>query len=219
MKAISLTAQQSALLRLALRSLKRLAFKFVLTFLLAYAFISLFGHTPAQAQSLYDERSFRPMTGDHKAFRVGDALTVQVIENATAAANADTGTRRGNNLSAQVSRARSPGEEIGIGVQGDFDGGGRTARAGKLAASLTVTVREVLPNGDLSVAGEQVLTINNEQQRINIEGRVRTQDITDANVVLSSRLADARITYAGDGELADRQKPAWWRHAFDWLGF
>jgi flagellar L-ring protein precursor FlgH len=82
-----------------------------------------------------------------------------------------------------------------------------------------VTVREVLPNGDLSVAGEQVLTINNEQQRINIEGRVRTQDITDANVVLSSRLADARITYAGDGELADRQKPAWWRHAFDWLGF
>jgi flagellar L-ring protein precursor FlgH len=172
----------------------------------------------ASAQSLFDEKSFRPMTSDHKAFRVGDALTVQVIENATAAANADTGTRRGNKLSAEISRSRSLGEDIGIGVQGDFDGGGRTARAGKLAAQLSVTVREVLPNGDLRVAGDQVLTINDEQQRINIEGRVRVQDISDTNVVLSSRLAEARITYAGDGELADRQKPAWWRHMFDWMG-
>jgi flagellar L-ring protein precursor FlgH len=51
-----------------------------------------------------------------------------------------------------------------------------------------------------------------------LEGRVRPQDISDGNVVVSSRLADAKITYVGQGDLAERQKPAWWRKVFDWLG-
>ena len=81
-----------------------------------------------------------------------------------------------------------------------------------------MTVKEVLPNGDLQVAGDQLLLINDEQQRIDVEGRVRPQDISQSNVVVSSRLADARITYVGEGELAERQKPAWWRKALDFVG-
>ena len=172
----------------------------------------------AQAQSLYDEKTYRPLTADNKAFRVGDVLTVQVIENAAAQANADTGTRRNNNLSANLERSKHAPMSIGLAVGGDFDGGGRTARAGKILAQLSVTVREVLPNGDLKVSGEQLLLINEEQQKIDLEGRVRPTDITDGNVVLSSRLADARINYVGQGDLAERQKPAWWRKVFDWLG-
>jgi flagellar L-ring protein precursor FlgH len=176
---------------------------------------------PVAAQSLYDETTFRSLTADHKAFRVGDVLTVQVVESATATANADTGTQRHNNLGLDLSldhhRVRHASANANVG--GDFDGGGRTARDGRLVAQLTVSIRDVLPNGDLLVAGEQQLTINDERQRIAVTGRVRPQDISEANVVLSTRVADADITYVGEGHLADRQKPAWWRQVADWLGF
>lgn len=172
----------------------------------------------ASAQSLYDEKTFRPVAADNRAHKVGDALTIQILENASATANAGTDTRRRSEVSADLTRAHVPTVNVGVGVNGDFDGGGRTTRSGKLLAQLTVTVVEVAPNGDLHVAGEQMLLINDEQQRINLTGRVRPQDISDANVVASSRLADARITYVGDGELAARQKPAWWRQVMDWLG-
>ncbi len=174
---------------------------------------------PASAQSLYDEKTYRALVADSKAYRVGDALTVQVLENSAATANADTGTRRKNDISAELGRAHVPAIGVGIGLGGEFDGGGRTVRSGKLLAQLTVSVKEVLPNGDLQIAGEQLLLINDEQQRINVEGRVRPQDISENNVVLSSRLADAKITYVGEGELAERQKPAWWRKLFDAVGF
>ncbi len=176
------------------------------------------GTGAALAQSLYDERTYRALAADHKAYRVGDVLTVQVLESATAQANTDTGTRRGNQVQAQVDKAKSPPVSVGLSVSGDFDGGGRTARAGRLLAQLSVTVREVLPNGDLRVGGEQVLLINDEQQRIELEGRVRPIDISDGNIVQSSRIADARIHYVGQGELAERQRPAWWRKVLDWLG-
>ncbi|MBX3625323.1 MAG: flagellar basal body L-ring protein FlgH [Rhizobacter sp.] len=174
--------------------------------------------TGAAAQSLYSESNFRPLTADNKAYRVGDVLTVQIVESAAASANADTATRRSNDISAGLTRAHVAPIGVGIGTSGEFDGGGKTTRTGKLLAQLTVQVKQVLPNGDLQVAGEQLLLINDEQQRINVEGRVRPQDISENNVVLSSRLAAARITYVGDGELADRQKPAWWRQLLDWIG-
>jgi flagellar L-ring protein precursor FlgH len=172
----------------------------------------------AQAESLYKEQTFRAPAADSKAYRVGDLITVQVMESSSAAANADTGTRRKNNLTAGLSHKQVPTTGFEAQVGGDFDGGGRTARAGKLLAQISVTVREVLPNGELKIAGEQMLLINDEQQRINLEGRVRAQDISDGNVVLSTRLADAKITYVGEGDLAERQRPSWWRRFVDALG-
>jgi len=179
-------------------------------------------HAPAaRAQSLYDETTYRPLTADRKAFRVGDVLTVQVIENAVATANADTGTQRRNTLGVDVSvtRPRDKALIADASVGGEFDGGGRTERAGRLVAQITVTIRDVLANGDLLIAGEQQLTINDERQRISITGRVRPQDIADTNIVPSTRIADADITYVGDGHIADRQRPAWWRQLLDMVGF
>jgi flagellar L-ring protein precursor FlgH len=175
---------------------------------------------PVAAESLYQEGSFRPLTADNKAFRVGDSLTVQVFENSSASTSADTGTRRNNDISGSVTQTgnRVVGQ-LGIGVAGGFDGGGRTQRANKLLATLTVTVQEVLASGELRVAGEQLLTVNEELQKVNLEGRVRPQDISDGNVVLSTRLADARITYVGEGDVTDRSRRSGWRKVFDWLGF
>lgn len=181
--------------------------------------ISSYGY----AESLYQEGVYKPLAADSKAYRIGDVVTVMIVENSIASTNADTNTRRKNTmgvgLKADIGDNRHPNLGANLAIGGDFDGGGRTQRAGKFVAQITVNVKEILPNGDLRVAGEQSLTINNELQKINLEGRVRPQDITDANVVVSTRLADSKITYAGDGDLADRQKTSWWRTFADWLGF
>ncbi|WP_433693392.1 flagellar basal body L-ring protein FlgH [Herbaspirillum seropedicae] len=171
------------------------------------------------AESLYSESSFRPLTADNKAFRIGDAVTVQVLENSSASTNADTTTRRKNGVNADFSLTRNPSITAGVNVGGDFDGGGRTQRASKLLAQLTVNVIAIQPNGDLKLAGEQILYVNDEEQRVKLEGRARPQDISDGNIILSTRLADARITYVGDGDLSERQRRGWWRRFVDWLGF
>ncbi len=173
----------------------------------------------ACAQSLYDAKTFRPITADSKAFRVGDIVTIQIVENASASANADTDLKRSNSAGAQLNfRSPIPIAGANATATGQFDGGGQTARTGQLLATLSVSVRDVLPNGDLLVSGEQLLVINEEQQRIDVEGRVRPQDISDTNTVLSNRVADARITYVGEGDLANRQKPGWWHHLLDLFG-
>lgn len=174
--------------------------------------------TAAQAQSLFREESWRPLTADNKAFRPGDVLTVQVFENTSAVSSADTGTRRNNALSAELAHGPEIVGQTSIRVGGDFDGGGRTQRASRLLTTLTVTVQEVLPGGQLRVAGTQALTVNDELQKVTLEGVVRPVDISDGNVVQSTRIADARITYVGEGDLTERQRRGWWRQLLDALG-
>lgn len=184
--------------------------------LLLMAAIACAGH--AAAASLYDERSYRPLIADSKAFRVGDVVTVQVVENASASSASDTTTRRTNDIAGSITHPSGKIATADLALAGQFDGGGTTERNGKLVAQLTVSVKEVLPNGDLRIGGEQHLTIDNESQRIYLEGRIRPQDVSDANVVVSTRLADARIVYLGDGDLSERQRRGWWRRIVDWLG-
>lgn len=172
----------------------------------------------AHAESLYREQSYRPLTGDNKAFRVGDMLTIQVFENSSASTSADTGTRRKNGISTELSHRSGTASQMGLSVGGDFDGGGRTQRTNRVLATLTVTVREILPNGELVVAGEQLLTVNQEPQKVTLEGRVRPIDISDGNIVLSTRLADAKISYVGDGDIAERNRRPWWRNLLDAMG-
>jgi flagellar L-ring protein precursor FlgH len=193
----------------------RLAMRCSATMLVALAALVSQG---VGATSLYDEATFRPLMADRKAFRVGDVLTVQVFENSSASTSTDTGSRRKNNLGAELVHGARRVAETGIAVGGDFDGGGRTQRANRVLITLSVSVRDVLSNGDLKVAGEQLLLVNEEQQRVTLEGRVRPQDISDGNVVQSTRLADARISYLGEGEVSQRQQRAWWRKLLDWAG-
>lgn len=173
---------------------------------------------PSFAESLYQEQTFRPLVGDNRAFRVGDVLTVQVFENSSATTSAETGTRRNNALSANLSHQRGVVAKTDLGVGGDFDGGGKTQRTNRVLATLTVSVKEILPNGDLRIGGEQVLTVNEEPQKVGLEGRVRPLDISDANVVMSTRLADAKITFLGEGDLAERNRRPWWRSFLDAVG-
>jgi flagellar L-ring protein precursor FlgH len=175
---------------------------------------------PARAESLFDEGTYRALGADNKASRVGDVITVQVLESSSASTSTDTSTQRKNSLNATVG-VLTNGKQYGgnADVGGTFEGGGTTQRANQLLATLTVTVREVLPNGDLRVSGEQLLTVNDESHKVRLEGRVRPQDISTDNVLLSTRLAEAKIFYAGDGDLSERNRRAWWRKLLDLLGF
>lgn len=184
--------------------------------LLGLLVCSLLPH--ASADSLYKPQSFRALTSDRKAAGVGDLLTIQVFENATATTSADTATRR--NAGARASLVRSSASPLRADLEagGDFEGGGSTQRTNRFLTTVTVTVKEVLPNGDLRVEGQQVLSLNDERQTVAIQGRVRPVDISEGNVVLSTRLGDAKITLLGDGDLTERQRRAWWKRATDWLG-
>lgn len=184
-----------------------------------YGFAQSASRPTAEArESLYVPSDYQSLTSDRRLHKVGDLVSVVIFENASASSTADTGAQRDASVGLTVTEPRAS-KSVGISTQSDYAGGGRTQRAGKVLAQLTVSVREVAANGDLIVAGEQLLEINGERQVIRLEGRVRPRDISELNTVLSNRVADARISFAGDGVLGDRQRPAWWQQFLGLFGF
>ncbi len=172
---------------------------------------------PRARGSLYSEAQFQSLTSDRRRFQVGDALTILVIENASASSSADTGLQRDAQVDVGLSTPSRDRHLSGT-TSNEFNGTGRTQRSGRLLAQITVLVRELLPNGDLRVAGDQSLEINGERQTIHAEGRVRPRDINEQNTVQSSRLAEARLSFAGDGVLGDMQRPRWWQRLLGLFG-
>lgn len=171
----------------------------------------------ARSDDLYNEKTYRPLASDKRAHLPGDVLTVMIYENSSALTSADTQLQRSNQVGATAS-GKHFNESLAVGASNNFDGGGTVQRAGKLLAQMSVTVTGVAANGELLVAGEQTLEINLDRQKIRVEGRVRPLDVSDQNTVLSYRLADAKISYLGDGDLASRQSPGLWSRFFTWVG-
>jgi flagellar L-ring protein precursor FlgH len=179
----------------------------------------------ASAESLYNESTFQSLTADRRALRPGDALTVLVVENASASASANTTGNKTGGLTGSVKASGGRGTSItpseytgSISLGEDFGGKGTVQRSGRVAAQLTVTVQSVMPNQEMMVAGRQQIFVNGEKQLIELSGRVRPVDVTDGNTVLSSRIADAEITYVGDGVLAEKQKQGLVSRVLSWLG-
>ena len=164
------------------------------------------------AVSMFDERSYRSLVAESKAFRPGDVLTVLIQENASAVSSADSRAQRNTAVTGTVG-STDTGPHTGRASAGtDSDGGGRTQRSGRLLATLSVRVVEVGPQGELLVQGRQDLRINGETQAITLSGVVRPRDVADNNTVSSSRIADARVEFDGEGFVSDKSKPGWiWR--------
>jgi flagellar L-ring protein precursor FlgH len=172
--------------------------------------------TSAMATGLYDENRYRSFIADPKAVRVGDNLTVIVTEIASVTTTARTTSDKEGNVSATL-RGNSANNQGSIGIGEDFNGGGRIERSGKLVAQVTVVVQEIKPNGDLWVKGEQEIEVNDEKQKLVLEGRVRREDIRSDNTVPSNRLSEAKIAYTGEGLLAEKQKPGILTRFLSWL--
>ena len=162
------------------------------------------------------------MFSDQKARTVGDIVTIKIIESSNATNQASTATDRSSSLSASVDaffnmEKRFPADhpffnpfsKVAGGVESEFEGAGTTKRSGDLTAYITALVTQVLPNGNLVVTGSREVLINNENQIIQLTGVVRPRDISAKNQILSTYIADARISYSGTGVVNDRQKPGW----------
>ncbi len=174
--------------------------------------------------SLYHEDTYRSLTADRKAHAVGDLITVMIYEDASASSSADTSTGRDADVGVTLQLPlphTSPfhgTHSASAGTNNSFTGTGQTERNGRVVAQLTVPVVGVSADGDLVIAGTQELEINNEKQSIHIEGRVRAVDVNKANTVLSTRVADAKLSIVGDGTLSDQQKPGWWHRLLTLFG-
>jgi flagellar L-ring protein precursor FlgH len=98
----------------------------------------------------------------------------------------------------------SPFTDFGISGKEDVQGGGRSVRSGDLTGHITVRVAEVIPNGNLVINGNRIITVNDEKQVMEITGIVRPEDVTADNTVLSTLIADAQIKYTGKGAIAEK---------------
>lgn len=179
----------------------------------------LFASTLA-AQS-FRQNAYNSLFSDQKANRVGDAITIVIVEASQASNNAETTTGRSSTMSVDASGNINgkvvPGINGGVGTKNDFSGSGTTKTTGMIQTKLSATIDSVYENGNLRIKGSRRIVINNEEQTITIKGIVRTSDISAANTVLSTNISEAEIIFAGDGAISSSQKPGLFAKIFQWL--
>jgi flagellar L-ring protein precursor FlgH len=154
---------------------------------------------------------------------VGDVLTVTLNERTNAQKRADLGTSKNTNISVTapnilgVSPAMVLGQslETEVATSTVFEGQGDAQQSNLLTGDISVTVVELLPNGNLRVRGEKRVALNDGSEYIRLSGIVRPIDIDVANIVPSSKVADATIMYTGDGAVADSNKMGWLARFFN----
>lgn len=173
---------------------------------------------PVSAQQAEAPLLQRSLFADRKAHRAGDMLTVVVTEVASATATARTRADKEESVFGQINQPDERPWNLELAFGNDFEGGGQIQRSGRLLAKLTVVVRSVDAHGNLDVIGEQDIRVNNEEQRIALSGVVRPEDIGPDNTVASSRIANARIDFKGEGVLARKQSPGLMTKLFDLFG-
>ena len=168
---------------------------------------------------------------DMKAHRIGDIITVQLVESTKASKDAKTNFKKeydnsttnpllfGNNPKFDFSKIpfiknfitsdkdRSLQQTVSSATE--FKGTGDSGQNNSLNGNITVTVVKILPNKNLFIRGEKWITLNQGSEYIRLTGIVRPQDIGPNNEVLSNRIADARITYSGTGAVANANTPGW----------
>jgi len=195
----------------------------------AYAAVRPVALPPVQAgngsiyQAGHDIRLFE----DSRARRVGDLLTINLVETTSASKQSATELSKSNDTAVanptilgSTPQFNTPGvlplasnkdNNLGFGLSSsnEFSGDSASSQSNSLTGSITVTVAEVLPNGYMVVRGEKVTSLNQGHEYVRISGIVRPTDIRPDNTVPSTQIADAQITYTGSGATADTNKIGW----------
>lgn len=157
------------------------------------------------------------------AGRVGDILTIHLVESTTASKKSSTNTKKATNAALAVTNifGRTPTIkgtnplQGGMGDSSDFAGEGNSAQSNSLAGDITVTVAKRYANGNLLIRGQKWLTLNQGQEYVRITGLVRQADVQPDNTVPSTKVANATISYGGQGALADANAKGWLSRFFD----
>lgn len=165
--------------------------------------------------AIFSAATARPMFEDRRARYVGDTLTITIAENTSAASKSNgTVSRTGAVTAAYPTMMGVPGKTF-LGTNLDasssntFAGKGEATNTNVFTGSITVTVIEVLANGNLLVSGEKQIAIGQGQEYIRLSGIVQPGFIAADNTVPSSRVADARVEYKESGQFADAQVMGW----------
>ena len=163
--------------------------------------------------SIVNLTSRRDLYGNGRASQVGDIISITLSENTSASKNANTSVDKSS--STVLTAPTIFGNTLNrfntnlTGPTSAFDGEGQSDISNSLDGSISVTVHQVLPNGILIVRGEKWLNLNQGDEYIQISGMIRPQDISADNTVSSEKLADARISYSGTGQISNSNVMGW----------
>lgn len=167
--------------------------------------------------SLFKVNYVNNIYSDSKAHRVGDIISVILSESTQAQKNAKTELKKENSATLNPITGfggtpvniKNKSIQFGYDQESDFKGDSKANQGNSLSGNISVHVLRVLPNGNLMIRGEKWMTLNNGDEYIRLTGIIRSQDISSSNTITSSKVANARIQYAGTGTFADVQEQGW----------
>jgi flagellar L-ring protein precursor FlgH len=165
--------------------------------------------------AIYQAGYVRPLFEDRRARFVGDTLTIQLVERTQASKKSSTSAERDQSIDLSVPSVVGlpvktfQGLALRAEHQNKFAGKGDAAANNDFSGTITVTVIEVMPNGNLLVSGEKMMGINQGEEFIRFSGIVNPNNITGANVVQSTQVADARMEYKANGFIDSAQVMGW----------
>lgn len=173
---------------------------------------------PANGAIFQASQGYSALYEGPRARRVGDPLTIVLVERMSAQKDVASKSGRDGNIgltppSAGPLSLFSPAEAAASGTQA-FKGQGSASQSNSLTGEISVTVAEVYPNGTMLVRGQKQLQLNRGDEFVQVQGIVRIADIDLDNRVPSTRVADARITYTGKGDIQRQSRPGWLQRFF-----
>lgn len=169
-----------------------------------------------QPGSIYQPQTSRLLFEDSKARRTGDLITVILEEETVASKSASTSSSKDTSIELPAptllgTELTSNGRPLSTGLStgNTFSGAGDSNQSNRLTGNITVTVTGVTHDGNLIIAGEKQLTLNTGRETISISGIIRPIDVSPLNTIASTLIADARISYSGNGAIADSNRAGW----------
>jgi flagellar L-ring protein FlgH len=162
---------------------------------------------------------YAPLTSGSRAGQVGDIITINLVESMQASKSNAANTSHDGSFGLTppttgiLSKLVKSSDVTASGTN-SFAGAGKASQSNSLSGEIAVTVAQVYPNGVMLVRGQKALTLNRGDEFIQIEGLVRAADISPDNRVLSTRVANAKITYTGKGEIARASRQGWLQRFF-----
>lgn len=179
------------------------------------------------ATSLWTDAAARPY-GDHRASKVGDVVTVIIRESASGSQSSSMNANSEQSLeltlrtfiSQLATLLGTSVPDVGnltTGTSTSQSASGRTGQSGELIGRITAVVKEIGPNGVMTLEGSKSIEINGEVQTLVITGKVRPRDITADNTVDSIYLADVHISFNGSGPISEEHKPGLITRFLMWL--
>ncbi|HET8727495.1 MAG TPA: flagellar basal body L-ring protein FlgH [Alphaproteobacteria bacterium] len=166
---------------------------------------------------------------DHRAARVGDILTVIIEIDDQATINNQTQRSRDNSenaglpnflgfeskLGAILPDEVDPSNLVGMNSASNTQGAGSISRGEEIELQLASVVTDILPNGNMVIYGRQEVRVNFEVRELAIAGIIRPEDISSANTISYEKIAEARISYGGRGQISDVQQPRYGQQLYD----